>query len=370
MNLYYENNEQKTDYIKMDYSLETAEERKELVQKIIDSTKKKKLTSRYLEKLADYMIFAMDKEEKRKKTILTDNRRITVNKRETSFQGLVGKLENGEDGIYNMIAEDKNIIFSPKVSITDQDIKDIPELLTLKKSIDEVEEQAKHAHGRRAYLLKKQIIQMRQDQYIIKNAYKKPIYSMNLIKSFSKINLTENITINEKGHVESDGLVNLYNPKHISALLRNYSKLKEDSYAKFESDAMWLLLDLEDIIDIALKDRHPLYYDLLIYKIDGKKNQEIKELLNQEYNINHSIEYISALWRNKIPKLIAECAEDEYLKWYYTIKEKGKWKRCSRCGQIKLAHNNYFSKNSTSKDGYYSICKDCRNGANKKNKTR
>ena len=39
----------------------------------------------------------------------------------------------------------------------------------------------------------------------------------------------------------------------------------------------------------------------------------------------------------------------------------GKWKKCSRCGQIKLAHNNFFSKNKTSKDHFYSICKCCRN---------
>ena len=73
------------------------------------------------------------------------------------------------------------------------------------------------------------------------------------------------------------------------------------------------------------------------------------------------MEYISSLWRNKIPKLIAEKAANDWLIWHFTMEEKGKWKRCSRCGQIKLAHNHFFSKNKTSKDGYYSICKDCRN---------
>ena len=53
--------------------------------------------------------------------------------------------------------------------------------------------------------------------------------------------------------------------------------------------------------------------------------------------------------------------EDDYPDWYYLNVEKGKYKRCSRCGRIKLAHNKYFSKNKTSKDGWYSICKECRN---------
>jgi uncharacterized OB-fold protein len=66
------------------------------------------------------------------------------------------------------------------------------------------------------------------------------------------------------------------------------------------------------------------------------------------------------LWRNKIPKLIASAAEDQYLDWYFMKEEKGEYKRCSRCGQIKLANNKYFSINRTSKDGWYSICKECR----------
>lgn len=53
----------------------------------------------------------MEKEEKREKKILTDNRMTTVNKRETSFEGLVTQLENGEDGIYNLITNNKQVIF-------------------------------------------------------------------------------------------------------------------------------------------------------------------------------------------------------------------------------------------------------------------
>ena len=346
---------------KLDYSLQTPQERNELVKKNIDKTPPKQLTNKYLTILSDYIIFAMDKEERKKKKILTDNRMVTVNRRETSFQGLAGQLENGEDGIYNMIANDKNIIFMPKVTITKEDIKEIPGLKDLRDAIDNVEKQFKAATGKRKFLLKKQLIEMRQDQYVLKSAYRQPMYMMNVTKSFSKLQLDGKITITEDGQVKSTELVSLFDQKHVSALLCNYSKLKEDAWSKFSSDSYYLMEDLDNLIERTLKDKYPLYYDLLIYKIDGKQNIEIQELLNEKHGIKHSVEYISSLWRNKIPKLLAEQAQEDYLIWYYTMQERGKWKRCSRCGEVKLAHNRFFSKNKTSKDGFYSICKCCRN---------
>ena len=354
---------------KLDYTLETPQERNKLVKLIVAETPPEQLTNRYLEILTDYIIFAMDKEERKERKILTDNRMVTVNKRETSFQGLVGKLENGEDGIYNIITNDKNIIFTPKVSITQKDLEEIPELKQLKEAMEIVEQQEKVARGKKKYLLKKQLIEMRKDQYVIKSSYRKPIYCMNLIKSFSQMDLGEKFYIDKvyedgeliSADIKSTGKITFLNPAHVSAILCNYSKLKEDAYGRFENDSYYLMEDLDDLIECTLKDDYPLYYDLLIYKIDGKQNIEIQELLYKKYNIKHSLEYISSLWRNKIPKLIAEKAQEKALIWYYTEIEKGQWKKCTRCGQIKLAHNKFFSKNKTSKDGFYSICKCCRN---------
>ena len=87
--------------------------------------------------------------------------------------------------------------------------------------------------------------------------------------------------------------------------------------------------DLDELIEKTLKDEYPLYYKLLIYKIDGLANADIQELLHDEFDITYSVEYISSLWRNKIPKMLAEKAKEDYLIWYYTYVEYGKWKRCS-----------------------------------------
>jgi len=216
------------DYIKMDYTLLSAAERVEKAKEILANTPSSNLNPSYIEKISDYIIYAMDKEEKKQKKIITDNRMVTVNKRETSFEGLVGKLENGEDSIYNIMTNDKNIIFSPKVGITEEDIETIPGLKELREGIAKVEEECKTARGKRAYQLKKQLIEMRQDQYVLKNMYKKPTYAINIAKNLSKIDLSENITIDKDGEVTSSGIISLFNPKHISALLCNYSQIKEE----------------------------------------------------------------------------------------------------------------------------------------------
>lgn len=353
---------------KLDYTLQTAQERSDFVRGVLQETNPEKITAKYLEILSDYIIFAMDKEERKQKNILTENRMITVNKRETSYQGLVMKFENGEDGLYNLITHDKNILLTPKTSITQKDIDEIEPLKILREAIEIVEKEEKAATGKRKFLLKKQLIEMRQDQYSIKSAYKPPMYGASMIKSFVKADLSEDITMNECQEPVSNGFISFFKPNHISALLCNYSLLKEESYGNFMNDCYYLMQDLDNLIDRTLKDKYPLYYDLLIYKIDGKQNAEIQELLDKDWGVKHSIEYISSLWRNKIPKLIAEQAKEDYIMWYYTTQEYGQWKKCSRCGQIKLAHNRFFSKNKTSKDGFYSICKDCRNAKTTKKK--
>lgn len=351
--------------LKLDYTLQDPGARNELVKKIIEQTPPQRLTPKYLQLLADYLVFAMDKEERKKKNIITDNRMVTVNKRETSFEGLVEKFQNGEDGIYNIITNDKNIIFTPKISITEEDIQTIPGMKQLRDAIAQIEAQEKVATGKRRFLLKKQLIEMRKDQYVLKNTFKPPIHCLNTTKSFNHITLEEKISVNEDGSLKIEGNFSLLNQDHVSAVLCNYSRIKQDCWGQFSSDSYYMIQDLEDLVDETLEKDFPLYYDLLIYKIDGKTNEEIQSLLERDYGVRHSVEYISSLWRNKIPKMIAEQARKDWLIWHYTFEEKGQWKKCSRCGQIKLAHNMFFSKNNTSKDGFYSICKDCRNAKTK-----
>ena len=311
----------------------------------------------------------MEKQERKERKILTDNRMMTVNKRECSFEGLVSQLENGEDGIYNLITDNKNQIFQPKVTITKKDLDEIQPLRQLREAINVWEAKLKVTEGKDAFVMKKALIEMRKDQYVIKNAYRRPIVPNKLTRSTHVIMLPDETSSfdDEDGYPIPKG-VSLLDPVVCSAILCNYSRLKEDSYDRFEGDLYYLMLAFDEIADKALKE-YPLYEKIVECKVDGLQNTQIQEILQMEFGIKHSLEYISSLWRKKIPKLIASQAEDEYLYWYYLNIKKGKYKKCSRCGQIKLAHNKYFSKNKTSRDGYYSICKKCRNSKNKTKKS-
>lgn len=325
--------------------------------------------------MTDYLVSPIEREERKKKEILTENRMVTINKRETSYQGLAEKFEGGEDELYNLFSNlGKTTIFEPKNKrITERDIEEVPGLKELRQEIEKIEKQVKTASGRQKYLLKKWLIQMRQDQYILKNEYRQPLVTNNMASNNNNLLINHknlaadednSITVNEvTGEVTSNSPVSLYNAKHISALLCNYSKIKQECNNDFMSDAYYIIKNLDNLVNTVLKPSYPLLFDILVYKIKGMSNQEIQSAIEQKYNIKYSVEHISFLWRNKIPKLLAQKNQESYLLWYYTYKapEKAVWKTCSKCGKKKLANNVFFPRNSDSKDGWYSICKECRN---------
>lgn len=356
------NKDSKRPYPPLDYTISDPQQRNKRVHEIVNNTPPEKLTRYYLQELTRYLIETPKNKNKKEKKYLTSNRMVTINKRETSYEGLVAKLENGEDGIYNfMTGGDKNILLVPKIRITNEDIENVPGLRELRQEIKRVQEKKKTATGRQKYLLTKQLIQMRQDQYVLKSSYKPPIVTMKITKSVNQVDLNERIKIDKKsGEPTSDCLVSLFNPHHICCVLNNYSKLKEESWGHFDSDWWYFMEDFDNLVERALKQKYPVLHEIVKLKIDGFQNKEVVKHIKQNYDTIYSVEYLSALWRKRIPKIIAEKAKEEWIIWNYSYKEKGQWKRCSKCHEVKLAHPYFFSRNKTSKDGWYSMCKDCR----------
>ncbi len=328
--------------MKLDYSISNSNDRVAYIDSLL---KEYSPTSRELELISNYILAPSVKIKD--KTILSDNRMVTINKRETSFQGLSDKLEGGEDAVSVMIRNDKQTILSPKKSITEEDLQTIPELRELKERISYWEKAIDTAPRSSKFKIKKMLIEMRKEQYTIKQCNKGFLHMRNTghyseTASLSDLKLTEF--------------------SHVVAILNNYTKLKQYLWDNLKSDTHWTLMDLENIIDNHLKPRNPLFYDILIMKIDEETNEKIQHEIQMKYGRNHSQEYISSLWKNKIPEMIVELAKDLFLNWVYTYKLKGNYKTCSKCRAPKLAHKRYFSTNKAAKYGFYSVCKECRNG--------
>ena len=149
--------------MKLDYSLTTPEERVAYVKELLKETPAPYSNST-LTILADYILFVRDrnqtkKERKEEKPILTPNREFTIDKRQMSYEELVDKLENGEDGIYNIIRQDKNQLLDPKDPINDDDIKNIPGIKDCMDVIASLNKQIKTAVGKRRKDLQTSLIE-------------------------------------------------------------------------------------------------------------------------------------------------------------------------------------------------------------------
>lgn len=353
--------------MKLDYSIKSLEERKSLVQDIVDGDEF--LNQKQLGYLADYLLFTADskqtgREKKKSHPIITKNREVTISKRQTSLEDTVASLSNGEDGLYSMIVDDRNLLLDNRTPITQEDIDNIPGIKQNLETIETLKRQLERTDGRNRFAINQQIIATYKEIYSIKSSYMNTVAKVHVnsqIRHMAHMPLIENVTIDENGMPKSDGVISLLRPDHIAFLLKYYSKLKGECWDDVSSDMHWLLIDLEDLVVKTLLPDNEVLYDLLVWEIDGLTGAEIVRQMERKYGIVHSEQYFSTLWCKRIPKMVAETAQKKWLIWYYTYQhpEEGQWKICNTCGKRMLAHPLFFHKN-TSKDGFYSKCRECR----------
>ena len=352
--------------MKLDYSLTDPQQRKIYVDNLLKTYTP---TNSELSLLGDYLLFTRDKNQTKKERkedfpITTPNREQTINKRQLSYEGLVEKLENGEDGLYSLMTDTKELKLDNKDPITEEDKINIPGIAECLTIIKQLEWQHKNATGQRRKNLKKAIIETWKQVYLIKSSHKiNTNLSTNKTQYLAQINIPEEVKWKD-GIPYSDSPLSLLNPEHVSFLLQYYQTLKQETWELLESDMLWHLIDLEDAASAALEQKYPILWDVLVWKIDGNSNQQIREKILKEYGVDHAEQYYSSVWKKRIPKLISKEVQKRYIIHYYLNNYKTNpslnWKVCSKCGKLKPAHSFFFPKNSN-KEGFYSQCRECRN---------
>lgn len=146
-------------------------------------------------------------------------------------------------------------------------------------------------------------------------------------------------------------------------LILYYKDLKDKYKDNQQSDIWALIFVFEELIKSA--DFTPEEKFVLDAVFDAVPQQEII----REFEVNgfKSItKYrLSNLINNIIPNKLLNTYLNQVEEWLYTDKLKGIYKKCSKCGEVKLLNERYFRKQKDCKDGFRPECRICEQSAKK-----
>ena len=146
--------------------------------------------------------------------------------------------------------------------------------------------------------------------------------------------------LKDNGGADYD-LLDMFDKEVVKELLRVHKGVD------LQDDLSCILVDLENLINkIEFTDKQRKVLELWS---NGLATGEISKKLNVKPNT-----IVSCL--NSVVDLIVKQYEKEYEEWYYLNIRKGEYKKCSKCGEVKLVSQ--FDKKG--KQGLQSRCKKCR----------
>lgn len=302
-----------------------------------------------LESMGTYLL-AMDNDETKEQ--------YKIYKKEEDFKAALAKEKRAIDRFGDNISLDKNNEFKilipngnykldPKPSINKKDLKKYPPLQDyqnyldyLSKIIKSDEEKKKlietlKAKGVTRYsnesklwgFLVNAIGEVKKDMIKTKELLEQPIIWKQPLKDSGY-----------KSYEELD----MFDKSHVLELLRVHRSME---IVDFQDDLNCILFDLSKLIsECKFTDTQR---EVLNMYSRGMTQEKIANELNvTQQAVNQHL--------NSVVNKIINKYEEYYTDWYYLNVSKGKYKKCSKCGEIKLTQQ--FSKNG---DRLRSQCKQC-----------
>lgn len=163
---------------------------------------------------------------------------------------------------------------------------------------------------------------------------------------------------NDKGQIfwkTGDNVIDFENPAHILALLDNYAALWRHNYARLDSNARFLCMDLERFVGMANLTELEQY--VLEARVAHRNNTIIlRYLIEDGYDMSEG--QFRTLSRITIPKKIAAVATRERLLTQMARKEIP-FQICKDCKRALPQDSFFFNRDRTSKTGFGYICKEC-----------
>ena len=144
------------------------------------------------------------------------------------------------------------------------------------------------------------------------------------------------------------------NPKHIRALLNNYSDIYMQTWDKLDSWGRTLIFDFDRYSDMA--NFSPVRLHILTRRIDKAPLHEILDELQEKFGIKYNENHLSSILSKEIPEKIALAAKKHRMELEYPLYKK---KKCNICKKYFPRDIVFFSRNRGRPDGFSSNCKEC-----------
>ena len=398
----------------LDFTLNGAKERAEFITRML-SHKKTPLTARQIDLISTYLFYGKDEEDGKS----------PVQRKELSVSTRYGRQAHPTSSLDELLEqpgfnetlnfEPKTRYIVPKPSFSREENADLaPQLGGIWETIDLYEfmikvreeglkkedmppayqpfyERALSLTGRQIYDIKHRVVEMRREQYTIRDCFKPTSFTQKNahVGKYFGVEEEEGVMWDDPESALSVRPMGLYikgmrwferpdspetpnlperasnpkfvldftNPDHIIQIVENFQGLMSEALSgNPDSNARNLLNTLNFYVEGA--ELRPEHADIFKLKLDGRSNAQIAEIINEIYGKSHTQNYISTLYRKTICPQIAAFAQYHW-DTYRWRRFPMKWKICNRCGQRYLRDERNFVRKSRNWDGVANRCKKC-----------
>lgn len=145
--------------------------------------------------------------------------------------------------------------------------------------------------------------------------------------------------------------------EHVRELIAIRGELEETAKREGPLGTTGFLLRTFDFyIDEAKIDE--MHREILVSKINKKKNSEIAAIINEKYGKSYTDNYISTIFTQKVIKGISDAAR-QHEEFIANLPFTENFKVCNCCGKFLLKSSDNFVRKTNASDGFTNRCKRC-----------
>ena len=310
--------------------------------------------------MADYMLFVSDpgstlRERSEEYPVLTRNREATIARREVGAGALAPRGGADQPSVEEALSSLGRNVPSTGVGGARPPAPSDWRMADNEEAVASLLAQADRAGGKRRFELRRQVIaKYRERSAIAESAAPAiPSVSRSLVPPDSPVGVEDEVVV-DPGTLMPGGRrgLTMCDVPCVRALMRDYPALKALCEGDARSDVAAMLVDLEGGLASACAG-DPVLSEFASLMLGGRTVASAAREMG-EAGVHRSEQYWAAQWGQRLPRAVADGARRRWL-----LRNWGKRKVCTMCGRELPAHPLWFTRN-TSRDGYYSRCKECR----------